>query len=197
MQGAIAVAGKVVLDVLRVDDPAVPQEDPLLLAVEVDIVPLLHAGLPRGIVVQEPLDRPASHQVLPHDGLHIRGGDLRVERLSRMHHHDGTLRAEAEAPGATDLHLSVQPAPGHLLTQRLTHLDALGGGAAGARAHGDEAMIRIAHSRQRFRWYDQVANAHGAPRAFFTRGSNPSGRRRPITFPSRTAAGASAHEPRQ
>ena len=126
MQGAIAVTGKVVTDVLRVDDPAVPQEDPLLLAVEVDIVPLLHAGLPRGIAVQEPLDRPASHQVLPHDDLHVRGRDLRVERLPRMHHHDGTLGAEAEAPGLPDLHLSVQPAPGDLLAQRFTHVGALG-----------------------------------------------------------------------
>ena len=59
-------------------------------------------------MIQEPLDRSSTDEVLFHDRFDIIWRNLRVERLPWVNHHDGALRTEAETTGAPDLDLPSQ-----------------------------------------------------------------------------------------
>ena len=131
---------------------------------------------------------------------------LRVKGLVRIHDQDRPLLAEAETARAPHLDLVLQPVLRQFLAQRLAHFGAGRRRTTRAHAHGDPAMVGIIDIGRGFRFRHQVIGVfiNRSSSDFFTAFvrflivfSSIFCRNRPITSPSSTATGASAHEPRQ
>ena len=134
LDGLVAVARDVVLDLLRVDDAAVAQHDAVLLLVERD-VRLRDEFLRLLGVVAQALHHAALHQVLRHDLLHVLGLNLDVERALREDLHDRALLAEPEAARHDHLHLVLEAGRLKFLLERLDDGRAAARTARGAAAH--------------------------------------------------------------
>ncbi len=107
LERLVAVAGDVVLDLLRVDDAAVAEDDAELLLVERDV--RLGVGILRlRGVVAEAADDAALDEMLGDDLLDVLRLHMDVERALRHDLHDRALLAEAEAAGVEHLHLAVE-----------------------------------------------------------------------------------------
>ena len=81
-RGLVAAARQVLVEILRVDDAAVAQRDPRLLAVERDVV---CAGDPRagvGVHVEQLLDDGAAGEVLLDDALDVLDLEARIVRVA-------------------------------------------------------------------------------------------------------------------
>ena len=124
-QRGVAVLGYVLVDVLRVDDAAVPQGDSSLLCVEgrlvqgFDGVILLH-----GLLIQQALDDSSLQQMLFHDLRNVLYLHHAVEGALRIYDHNRAQGAQAEAAGADHVDFVFQ-APGldfffHLLNDFFT-----------------------------------------------------------------------------
>ena len=104
LESLIAVAGDVVIDLLGIDNAAVPQNDAVLLLIEGNIgVGDELLGL-IGIVT-ETRDDTALNEVLGDDFLNVLGLDLNVERTLRKNLDERTLFAETETSGNDYLNL--------------------------------------------------------------------------------------------
>ena len=82
-----------------------------------------------------------------HDGLHVFGRHLCVERALGIDDHDGAERAEAEAPRLDDEHI-FDALFFHGLFEMLDDLHGVRGRAA--RAAADEHLFAIARERRKF-----------------------------------------------
>jgi hypothetical protein len=97
-----------VIDVLRIDNAAITQQDALLPFVEAYVFPLFHSSAGGKVMIQEPIDPPPSQDVLLDNGFGILGLGVRVKRLIWIDDQNRPLRTEAETTRAPDLYLSVE-----------------------------------------------------------------------------------------
>ena len=104
LESLVAVAGDVVIDLLGIDDAAVPQNDAVLLLVEGNV------GVGDELlsligIVAETRDDATLNEVLGDDFLNVLGLDLNVERTLRKNLDERTLFAETETSGNDYLNL--------------------------------------------------------------------------------------------
>ena len=138
----VAVARDVVLDLLRVDDAAVAQDDAVLLLVERDV--RLGDELLRLLrVVAEALDDAALDEVLGDDLLDVVLLHLDVERALGEDLDDRALLAEAEAAGLDDLDLVLEPGKAEARVELGD--EAVRAAGAARRAAADENIRLIGH----------------------------------------------------
>ncbi|MCK7491286.1 MAG: hypothetical protein MZW92_05875 [Comamonadaceae bacterium] len=95
----IAVTGDVLVDLFRVDESPVLQDNELLLAEERDIQHVGNGRFRCGLLVHEPLDRTALDDVLLDDLRNVFGLHVLVEGAFRIDDHDGACSTEAVAAG--------------------------------------------------------------------------------------------------
>lgn len=141
LQGGVAVAGDVLVDVLGVDGAAIAEHDAELLLVEADLVDLDPVLLPI-VFIEQALDLAALDDLLGDDLLGVLGLDLHVERLGGEHLDDGALFAEAEAAGFDDLHFVLDAHGLGMGLQLLEYVVGLAGFASGAAAYQYEVLVR-------------------------------------------------------
>ena len=107
-RGHVAVAGNILLDLLRIDEAPVAKRPQYLVLEERDIV---HHGdriFRRRRRVEELLDRSPLDEVLLHEERHILGLHQLVEDVLGVYHHDRALGAESVAPRQHDLDLVLE-----------------------------------------------------------------------------------------
>ncbi len=145
-EGLVAVAGDVLVDVERVDDAGVAQDDLDLAVEERDVVHLRLGPVGAGRVTHEALDHAALEEVLLDDLGHVVDLDVLVEDAVRVDQRHRALHAGAEAAGLDDVDLAGELARLELGAHRLAHVEGAGGDAAAAGAD-QEVTSHVSHSR--------------------------------------------------
>ena len=126
LDSLVAVACNVVVDLLRVDDAAVSQNDTILLLIERN-VRFRNEALGLFRIVAKALNDAALDEVLVDDVLNIVGLDLHIERALRKNLDDRALFAEAETASSNDLHLFSKASVSKLLLEFVDDLVASAG----------------------------------------------------------------------
>ncbi len=145
-QPLVAAPGNVVVDLLRIDDPAVGHEPPHLQAEELQRVQRRHAV--QRFFREDP-QREFGDDAVGRHGLldqlwHLVRRDPAVEDrgLARARHlHDG-LRV-AQTPAAGDHHVRLQTAAGQFAADGIQRLLGAGRAGAGGEAHLDDRTLRL------------------------------------------------------
>ena len=148
IQGLIAVAGDVLVDVLGIDHAAVAQRGTVLLLIEGGVVQGQQlAGLVvDAVLVEQILDDVALHQVLMEDGVHVLELNAAVERALGVDDDDRAGGAQAEAAGMNQFNFLFQVILLHQLLETVQQIDRAGRSAAGAAAD-EHVRTEKLHSR--------------------------------------------------
>ncbi len=134
-QRLVAFTGDVLLDLERVDDPGVAQDDLDLPVEEVDVAHLGDRSVGAGSVADQPGDDPAFEKVLRHDLFDVFDLDVLVEDSVWVDQHHGSHRARSQAAGLDDLVGLAHAQALELLSEGGADLKRTGGDASASRAN--------------------------------------------------------------
>jgi hypothetical protein len=111
----VSTPGNVLIDLLRVDNSAIPEGDADLLAIKGDFLVTGQLFVGIGHLVREPSDDPSFDERLFNDRLDVPGLNLAIEDPFGINDHDRSHGAEAPTPGLYDPDLFFQSSSGNLL----------------------------------------------------------------------------------
>ena len=131
-QGHVAAGADVLVDVLGVDDAAVPQGNALLLAIEIGVGEGFHRLVGALFHVEQPGHGAALQQVLLHDLGNVILVDHDIVGAVRVDDHVGTLGTQAQTSGLHHTDLLIQTELFQLCFKFLCQSVGIGGSAAGA-----------------------------------------------------------------